>query len=119
MPRYWKIARPVLSRFSRVGLFVTPWTAAHQSPLSMGLPWQESWGGLPRPSPGDLLDLGLLCLWHWKAGSLPLAPPIINHFLRFIIRMSLEEIGCLCFKLKKKKKPHYWTQLAAAQPSRR
>ena len=27
----------VLSRFSHVQLFVTPWTVAHQAPLSMGL----------------------------------------------------------------------------------
>ena len=27
----------VLSRFSRVQLFVTPWSVAHQAPLSMGI----------------------------------------------------------------------------------
>ena len=32
---------------------------AHQDPLSMGLPRQESWSGLPFLSPGDLLDLGV------------------------------------------------------------
>ena len=30
----------------------TPWTAARQAPLSMGLPRQEYWSGLPFPSPG-------------------------------------------------------------------
>ena len=39
--------------------FVTPWTAAHQSHLSMGFPRQECWSGLPFPSPGDLPDPGL------------------------------------------------------------
>ena len=34
--------------------FVTPWTAAHQAPLSMGFSRQEYWSGLPFPSPGDL-----------------------------------------------------------------
>ena len=34
----------------------TPWTLAHQAPLSMGFPRQEYWSGLPFPSPGDLLD---------------------------------------------------------------
>ena len=34
--------------------FVTLWTVAHQSPLSLGFPRQESWSGLPFPSPGDL-----------------------------------------------------------------
>ena len=49
----------VLSRFSRVRLFVTPWTVARQAPLSMGFSRQESWSGLPRPPPGDLPDPGL------------------------------------------------------------
>ena len=29
----------------------TPWTAAHQAPLSMGLSRQEYWTGVPLPSP--------------------------------------------------------------------
>ena len=36
---------------SRVRLFMTPWTAAHQAPLSMGLSRQEYWSGVPLPSP--------------------------------------------------------------------
>ena len=32
----------------------TPWTLAHQAPLSMGCPRQEQWSVLPFPSPGDL-----------------------------------------------------------------
>ena len=44
---------------SRVWLFVTPWTAACQAPLSMGFPRQEYWSGLPFPSPGDLPDPGI------------------------------------------------------------
>ena len=31
--------------------FVTPWTVAHQAPLSMGFSRQEYWSGLPFPSP--------------------------------------------------------------------
>ena len=41
-------------RFSCVRLFVTPWTMAHQAPLSMGFSRQEYWSGLPFPSPGNL-----------------------------------------------------------------
>ena len=41
----------MLSRFSRVQLCVTPWTAAHQAPPSLGLSRQEHWSGLPFPSP--------------------------------------------------------------------
>ena len=39
---------------SHVQLFVTPWTAARQAPLSMGFSRQEYWSGLPCPPPGDL-----------------------------------------------------------------
>ena len=47
------------SRFSRVRLFVTPWTAAHQAPLSLGFSRHEYCSGLPCPSPGDLPDPGI------------------------------------------------------------
>ena len=41
----------LLSRFSRVRLCATPWTAAHQAPPPMGFSRQEHWSGLPLPSP--------------------------------------------------------------------
>ena len=44
---------------SRVRLFATPWTAAHQAPPSMRFSRQEYWSGLPFPSPGDLPDPGI------------------------------------------------------------
>ena len=44
---------------SRVRLFATLWTVAHQAPLSMGFPRQEYWSGLPFPAPGDLPDPGI------------------------------------------------------------
>ena len=54
--------------------FVTPWTVAHQAPLSMGFPRQEYWRSLPFPSPGDLPDSGIkLTSPAWQAGSLPLS----------------------------------------------
>ena len=40
-------------------LFATPWTRAHQAPLSMEFSWQEYWSGLPFPSPGDLPNPGI------------------------------------------------------------
>ena len=48
----------MLSHFSRVRLFATLWTVAHQAPLSMGFSRQESWSGLPFPSPGHLPNPG-------------------------------------------------------------
>ena len=45
-------------------VFVTPWTVAHQDPLSIVFSRQEQRSGLPFPYPGDLpnpgLNLGLL-----------------------------------------------------------
>ena len=35
---------------------LSPWTIVHQVPLSMGFSRQESWSGLPFPSPEDLPD---------------------------------------------------------------
>ena len=57
----------------------TPGTIARQAPLSTGFSRQEDWSGLPCPPPGIFLIWGsnprLLRLLHWRAGSLPLAPP--------------------------------------------
>ena len=41
----------LLSRFSCVRLCVTPETAAHQAPPSLGFSRQEHWSGLPFPAP--------------------------------------------------------------------
>ena len=49
----------VLSRFSYVRLFVTPWTAARQAPLSVEFFRQEYWSGLPFLSPRDLPNPGI------------------------------------------------------------
>ena len=49
----------MLSRFSRVQLFVTLGTVALQVPLSMGFSRQEYWTGFPCPPPGVLPDWGI------------------------------------------------------------
>ena len=68
----------VLSHFSHVRLFATPWTVACQAPLSMGISRQKYRRGLPFPSPGIFRNEGLnphlLHLLHWKADSLLFAP---------------------------------------------
>ena len=45
--RKWKVK---VKSLSRVQLLATPWTAAHQAPLSMGFSRQEYWSGVPSPS---------------------------------------------------------------------
>ena len=49
----------VLSRFSFVQLFMTPWTVARQAPPSLGFSSQEYWSELPCPPPEDLPDPGI------------------------------------------------------------
>ena len=49
----WKVKVKLLSC---VRLFVTPRTAAHQAPPSMGFSRQEYWSGVPLPSPMTNLD---------------------------------------------------------------
>ena len=49
---------------SRVGLFETPWTVAHQAPLFMGFSPQEYWeykntSKNTLPPPGNLPDAGI------------------------------------------------------------
>ena len=43
---------------SHMQVFATPWTVAHQAPLSMGFSRQEYWSGLPSPSQGIFLIQG-------------------------------------------------------------
>ena len=44
----WKVK---VKSLSRVWLFTTPWTTAHQAPPPMGFSRQEYWSGVPLPSP--------------------------------------------------------------------
>ena len=67
----------VLGHFSRVWLFPTLWTVAHQVPLSVGFSRQEYWSGMLCPPPRDIprikpVSLSFLAL---AGDSLPLAPP--------------------------------------------
>ena len=43
-----------INLLSHVRLFATPWTIAHQAPLTMEFSRQEYWSGVPFPPPGDL-----------------------------------------------------------------
>ena len=54
-------ARVYPQSLSRVQLFATPWTVAHQAFLSVGFSRQEFWSGVPFPPPGDLPNPGIGC----------------------------------------------------------
>ena len=60
-----------------VQLFGTPWTAAHQAPLSMGFSRQEYWSELPCPPPGDLSHPGIKPFSPaLQTNYLPSEPPV-------------------------------------------
>ena len=88
----------MLSRFSCVWLFATPWTVAHQAPLSMEFFRQEYWVGCHFLLHGIFSTQGSnpppLCLLHWQVGSLPLVPPHRSTYKTVTShkRLSLQEL---------------------------
>ena len=65
----WKVK---VKSLSRVWPSATPWTAAYQAPPSMGFSRQESWSGVPLPSPQITIgrtfnnqNFGRLPSWWW------------------------------------------------------
>ena len=58
----WKWKMKVKS-LSRVRLLATPWTAAYQSPLSLGFSRQKYWSGVPLTSPCQELPWLNLVFW--------------------------------------------------------
>ena len=73
----------MLSHFSYGRLFVTPWTVAHQTPLSMGILQTRILEWVACPPPGDLPKSGI---WPMSLkssaladGSLPLEPLQFSH----------------------------------------
>ena len=71
---------------SRVRLFTTPWTIAHQALLSLGFSRQEYWSGLLFPSPGDLPD--------------PEIEPRFDHYKQILCKQILYRLShvsfCIC-----------------------
>ena len=69
---------------SCIWLLTTPWTVAHQAPLSMGFSRQEYWSGLPFPPPEDCPNPGIKSMspalqaasHHWSTWE---APAIRRH----------------------------------------
>ena len=68
---------------SRAQLFATPWTAAHQAPLSMEISRQEHWNRLLFPTKRDVPDprvetesciscFGRCIVYHWASREAPL-----------------------------------------------
>ena len=89
---------------SRVCLFATPWTAAHQAPLSVGFSRQEYRSGLPFPSlraslasaggfftiapPGNRLCISKGYLWRRQWHPTPALLPGKSHGWRSLVGCS-------------------------------
>ena len=93
----------LLCHVSHVRLLTTPWTVAHQAPLSMGFPRQKYWSGVPLPSP-LVQDFNIKCLITLHLGlspSLPLLKEISQVFrhhpykkLIWVLRRKLDSPVC-------------------------
>ena len=60
--------------------FVAPWTVAHQAPLSMEFPTENTTVGFQSLLQGTFLTQGSNpCLLHWQVDSLPWATLFIVH----------------------------------------
>ena len=94
---------------------MTPWTVAHQAPLSIEFSRQEYWSGSPFPSPGDLpkpgIEPGSLALQAYSLKSNPLteAHKVTiwpnNHIPRYISQSNIHEKPVHKFS-----QPHYSQQ---------
>ena len=71
-----KTMKVKVKSLSRIQLFSTPWTVAHEAPPCMEFSRQEYWSGLPFLSPGDLPDPGIEPRSPTlQADALPSEPP--------------------------------------------
>ena len=76
----WKVK---VKSLSRVWLFATPQTAAHQAPPPMGFSRQEYWSGVPLPSPVPLLDMFFKVYTFIKTQAVHLQPLYIIYIWSF------------------------------------
>ena len=82
-----------IQSLSHVRLFATPWTIAHQAPLSTGFSRQEYWSELPFPS----CSINILCgVWgSLEINSTPLNSFVHRHSKRFVWNVDLLPFSCL------------------------
>ena len=69
--------------------FVTPWTVAPQTPLSMEFSRQDYWNGLPFPPPGDLPDPGIKLLSPTLASRFFTAEPSGKPSISFLLKIFI------------------------------
>ena len=103
----WRSKGKVKS-LSRVRLFATPWTAAHQAPPSMGFSRQEYWSGVPSPSPHCTSNVPLFSrMWLviWGLWSIPRDFFLSKHLWLWLIIFSEDYDSSIsqppCFSVNK------------------
>ena len=74
----WKVK---VKSLSSVRLFMTPWTAAHQAPSSIGFSRQEYWTGVPSPSPLLMLTVPKVKIPLESVGKLNLISYMEDHMI--------------------------------------
>ena len=84
---------------------MTPWTAAHQAPQSMGFSRQEYWSGLPFLSPGDLPDPGIkprspTLVADALTSEPPGKPFIVSQFIVLEAKIPRSNCWQICFLLR-------------------
>ena len=85
-------------KLSCVRLFVTPWTVAHQAPLSMELPRQEYWSGLPFLTPLYVISKVFSCVLQENQGELCILHLVWNWNADGFWNHHMRELPC-CFQL--------------------
>ena len=97
----WLLCPVKVKSLSRVRLFATPWTVAHQAPPSMRFSRQEYWSGLPFPSPGESSQPRDRTQVSRIAGRryIQVQPLFKSHSLPFrtINQPQFLSISCLCY----------------------
>ena len=94
--------RCVLSCFHWVLLCVTPWTVAHQTPLSMDFSRQDYWSGLPCPPPEGLPNPGIKPVFLMSPAVVGRSfTTSVTWSLGLCLHLSSLSLAFLCF----------WTQL--------
>ena len=81
----WKVKVKTLSR---VRPSVTPWTAAHQAPPSMGFSRQEYWSRVPLPSPSPQVTNTIIWIKKDETPNHP-TPRYEEEKLKFYINLLL------------------------------
>ena len=97
-PWKWKVK---VKSFSRARPSATPWTTAHQAPLSMGFSRQEYWSGVPMPSP-DAEQWGCINPWVFRKDTnykfcWKYLPWVFNYLLYFIQATCLKKYPVIIF----------------------